>query len=137
MGEPHKVMQTILHSDPERLGNCLAACVASFFGEPLEAVPHFAEWESEVEDSMAWWYMLLGYMAGKGLWVTVLDSLDEARESEIVFVSGPSPRGNFHHQVLYKNGKLWHDPHPSSDGLESISRIEAWRPATHNHTPTE
>lgn len=137
------IEQTILHSDPKRPGNCLAACVATFLGIELKQVPHFVEfgahWNGD-DDRAAWWAMLCGFMAGRGLWVTELDSLDQVTPGEVAFVSGPSPRGAFHHQVLYRDGQLWHDPHPSSIGLLSISAIEVWRSLPEpgfDHTPSQ
>lgn len=36
---------------------------------------------------------------------------------------GPAVRG-FDHAVVVLDGKLWHDPHPSRDGLLSVSAYE-------------
>lgn len=136
------VTQTILHHDPARSGNCLAACVATFLGLSLKQVPHFIEfgqaWGGK-EDRAAWWAMLCGFMAGHGLWLTKLDSLDDAEPGEVVFVAGKSPRGVMH-QVLYRDGVVWHDPHPSRAGLVDVQAIEAWRPlpaAGFDHRPSE
>lgn len=125
----HRVDQTILATDPKRQGNCLAACVASWLGLSLAAVPHF------IEEHDGWWPMLVGYMSGHGLWPLELENLDDADEDEIVFVMGMSPRGVCH-QVLYRDGALWHDPHPSRDGLTDVREIIAWREMRHDHTPT-
>ncbi len=57
------VDQTILASDPKRLGNCLSACVATFLDLPLDEVPHFVELGSDLAgdetDPHAWWWTLL------------------------------------------------------------------------------
>jgi len=82
--------------------------------------------------------MFLGYVAGCGFWPTNIDSLDAAEPDELVFVSGPSPRG-VPHQVLYRNGELWHDPHPSRAGLLSVNENDLFvlRPSPpHDHDPT-
>lgn len=136
------VTQTILASDPKRQGNCVAACVATFLGIELEQVPHFIEfgagWNGK-EDRVAWFAMLCGFMAARGLWITELDSLSDAAAGEVVFVAGPSCRG-VTHQVLYRDGDLWHDPHPSRAGVLEARHVEAWRPlpaAGFDHTPTE
>ena len=150
-GHPMKVDQTILHDDPERHGNCFAACVATAVGKPLSAVPHFVEWgqwlhnekrkDSVDADRKCWWAMFLGYVAALGLFPEVLDSPDDAEPEELVFVSGPSPRGIPHH-VLYRDGRLWHDPHPSKAGILFIDTddvIYVLRPipeAGHDHNPT-
>jgi hypothetical protein len=127
---PTKVDQTIFVTDhPKRLGNCVAACVASALGLRLEQVPHFIEFgiyygdkpdPKDTSSGSAWFAMMAGFFAGHGVWPVTVESVDHAEPGELVFVHGPSPRG-VGHQVLYRDGRLWHDPHPSRDGLLSIS----------------
>lgn len=135
-----RVDQTILATDPERPGNCLSAAVASYLRIPLGRVPHFIEYDAEAttdgtEGGNGWWLMLLGFMAGFGLWPLTLDTPDDGEPGEVLFVAGPSPRGVFH-QVLYRDGALWHDPHPSKDGITEVREVLAWRETLHDHTPT-
>lgn len=131
------VTQTLLHGQSDRPGNCLAACVATFLQRPLEEVPHFIEQGMELGDSEdsgpMWWVMLIGYMAGHGYWPVELDSIDDAEPGEAVFVMGMSPR-DVMHQVIYRDGRLWHDPHPSRAGILDIREVLAWRPVRHDHT---
>lgn len=131
--------QTILASDPKRKGNCLPACVATFLDLPLERVPHFIEcgiaWnEGREDDTVGWWAMFLGFMAGHGWWPVELDSIDSA-PGEVIFVMGMSNRG-VQHQVLYRDGVLWFDPHPSRDGVTDIREVLTFRPAAFDHAPT-
>lgn len=128
-----RVDQTILASDPKRQGNCLAACVATFLGVSLEEVPHFAEYVPD--EPNAWWHALIGFMAGHGYWPVELDDPGDAEPGEWVFVCGPSPRGVFH-QVLYRDGVLHHDPHPSRAGLVAVTEVLVFRPIRHDHQPT-
>lgn len=132
---PRMVDQTILATDPKRLGNCFAACVATYLGVELETVPNFVEFERDTEHSTAWWHAAIGYMAAYGLWAFELANLQEAERGEVVFAAGPSPRG-VHHQVLYLEGQLFHDPHPSRAGLIAVTEVIAWRPRRHDHDPT-
>lgn len=137
------VTQTILHGSGPRPGNCFAACVATFLDLPIEQVPHIVELGIHLngeDDKMAWWALTLGFMAGHGYWPTRLDSLADAEPGEVVFVGGPSPRG-VEHAVLYRDGELWHDPHPSRAGLLSIDEDDliVWRTlpaAGFDHTQT-
>ena len=129
-----KIDQTITVDDPTRQGNCLSACVASLLHLRLDQVPHFAEYEPDTPN--AWWALLVGFMAGRGLAPTELDDPGDAEPGEVVFVAGPSPRGPFWHQVLYRDGVLWHDPHPSRDGLVAVTEVLAWRPVRFDHEPT-
>lgn len=126
-----KVDQTILASDPKRKGNCVSACVATFLGRPLDQVPHFVEISPDT--TVGW--LLVGYMAGHGYWPHQLASPQDADPGEIVFVAGMSERGVLH-QVLYRDGVLWHDPHPSRAGVLDVREVLAWRPVRHDHTPT-
>lgn len=128
------VDQTILAADPARQGNCLAACVATYLALPLEKVPHFGEYDLEDEPG-AWWHLLVGYMAGHGLWPVQLNDPADAEPGEAVFVTGPGPRGVMH-TVIYRDGALWHDPHPSRDGVVAIGAATVWRRVTHDHKPS-
>ncbi|HEY9352759.1 MAG TPA: hypothetical protein VIP28_05890 [Nocardioides sp.] len=139
-----KVDQTIFVTDTKRKGNCVAACVATLLGISLEEVPHFIEFgiaygDSETDKASAghhWWAMMLGFFAGRGLWVTELESVRRGERGEVLLVCGPSPRGVMH-QVLYRDGRLWHDPHPSRAGVLEVREVLAVRPlSSFDHTPT-
>lgn len=135
------VTQTIVQGD-SRPGNCLAACVATYLGRPLSDVPHFVETGAalyahevgEGEDRVAWWAMLIGYMAACGLSPWQLQHVEAGEPGEVLFVAGMSVRGLMH-QVLYRDGVMMHDPHPSRAGLIDIREVLAWRPARHDHSP--
>lgn len=138
--------QTILASDPVRMGNCVSACVATILGLPLEQVPHFVEYglclgdSSEdvggVSNGNAWWAMLLGFLYGHGYDLVELDSVDDAERGEHLLVAGMSSRGVLH-QVVYRDGGLWHDPHPSRDGVLDVQEVLALRPlGGFDHSPT-
>jgi hypothetical protein len=128
------VDQTILATDPNRQGNCLSACIATYLDVPLDQVPHFAEYLPDEGD--AWWHLFIGFMAGRGLWPVQLDDPHDALPGEVTFVCGPSERGVLH-QVLYRDGVLFHDPHPSRAGLLGVTEVLVWRPIRHDHEPTE
>lgn len=133
-----RIDQTIFATDPTRQGNCLSACVASWLERPLDQVPHFVELGVQAhgeEDTVYWWAMFIGYMAGHGYWPVQLETPEAAEPGEIVFVMGMSPRGVCH-QVLYRDGELWHDPHPSRAGIVDVREVLAFRPVRHDHAPT-
>ncbi len=126
-------------------GNCVAACVASILGVPLDRVPHFIEFGvqfgdsedvKEVSHGSNWWAMMLGFLAGRGLWVVELDKVTDADPDEFVLVAGMSPRGVMH-QVVYREGRLWHDPHPSRAGVLDVREVLAVRALPgFDHEPT-
>lgn len=99
-------------------GNCQQAAVASIFELPLDAVPHFCEghrddWQDGFDD----------WLAKRGLQLLTLDA-KACREFGFVprgyhIIAGKSPRGDFQHAVVGKDGVMVHDPHPAGDGLET------------------
>lgn len=129
------VDQTIFVGD-ERKGNCVAACVATITGLPLDRVPHFIEFgiaygDSDDVDAVSsgnnWWAMMLGFLAARGLWVVELDKVTDADRYDLLLVAGMSPRSVLH-QVIYREGRLWHDPHPSRAGVLDVREVLAVRP---------
>lgn len=144
--EIDQIDQTIFADDPKRKGNCVAACVATVLGVPLDRVPHFIEFGiaygdsddvAEVSHGNNWWAMMLGFLAGHGLWVVELDEVTDAEGGEFVLVAGMSPRGVVH-QVVYRAGRLWHDPHPSRAGVLDVREVLAIRPLPgFDHAPAE
>lgn len=140
-----RVDQTILASDPKRKGNCVAACIASLLDVPLDQVPHFVEYGihygdddvDKVSNGNAWWAMMLGYLAARGYWPVELEKVTDAEPGEFLLVAGMSTRGALH-QVIYRDGQLWHDPHPSRDGVLDVQEVLALRSLPgFDHTPTE
>jgi hypothetical protein len=142
------VDQTIFVHDPQRPGNCFAACIATVLDLELHQVPHFIEYGITFGDAKDphtassgshWWAMFLGFMAGRGLWVLELDSEVDAAPGELVLVAGMSPRGVVH-QVIYRDGQLWHDPHPSRAGVLDIREVLTVRSIDEtgfDHQPTD
>ncbi|NHA02006.1 hypothetical protein G5V59_26820 [Nocardioides sp. W3-2-3] len=136
--------QTIFAGDPTRKGNCVAACIATVVGAQAQRGPPLHRggsraWVMPTKESgsgNAWWAMMLGFLAGRGLWAYELDSPADAEPGELVLVAGPSPRGVLH-QVIFRDGELWHDPHPSRDGVLDVVEVLAVRPLSgFDHAPT-
>lgn len=119
------VTQTRLH-DPENgvHGNCVAACLASVTGAPIETFDHIIDapnWWHEFEKS----WMAHGYLA-------LSLAADDGRPSGLHLASGPSPRG-IRHQCVYRDGELLHDPHPSRAGLVEVDTwivLVPWKACT-------
>lgn len=104
------VTQTILYqTDSVVLGNCLQAAVASIYELPIDAVPHFVQFEK-------WGKALDLYVAGRGFGLTKL-SAPEVPMGVPVLAFGTSPRGEWGHSVVWLDGAIAHDPHPSRAGL--------------------
>lgn len=110
----------------EERGNCYSACVASILGLPLENVPNFCA----IDDD---WFVKANEWLHENCGVVVLsfsgeDPLvnhqQEYGESVVYIATGRSPRGDWHHSVLWKNGCVLHDPHPSRAGI--VGRPIEW-----------
>lgn len=116
------------------VGDCWRACIASMLGRPRADVPHFvARPETEfdwLEQTQHW----LRAEYGQELHYVMAKFPVEKSCSQYVIIVGRSPRG-LGHAVLASaaTGELVHDPHPSRDGLESITGVfvlsEPWETA--------
>jgi hypothetical protein len=126
-------------------GNCYAAAVASFLDLPIGEVPN-VETFFHMEGGY-WQDVMLTFLNSKG-WDLCSDDrfrvfhdgtfgLEQGKRAEWLhdlrnkyyLVTGRSLRG-FAHICIYKRGKLFHDPHPSRDGLvteeyfQSLEKVE-------------
>ena len=111
------VTQDIFYNDPQgRKGNCFQAAIASIVEKPLNEVPHFAAIEDDT-----WWEQTLKFLNDNGYDVfhCEIAELPHVKDN-LVLVVGKSQRG-VNHSVIYKNGSLAHDPHPSKTGVTDIS----------------
>ena len=101
------------------IGNCYATCIASILGLPVEFVPNFCAKEDWYSISQKW----LGERGLMSICFTFDPFESEAYSHGISIASGPAIRGH-EHAVLWKNGKLFHDPHPSGAGLIKATNWE-------------
>jgi len=102
-----------------KTGNCFPACVASILQLKLSEVP---DWCTTEGDN---WFLAFRKWCQetRGLYPVML-LLDEKTSVKDLFpgftlIGGNGPRG-LKHEVIYLHGKLFHDPHPSRAGLETI-----------------
>jgi len=97
-------------------GNCFAACVASLLGLSIEDVPCFnvpgKNWLRLFEEWLKPRGLVPLIMWGKGGGI-IPDGVH-------YLAGGKSPRG-IPHSVIYYEGEMVHDPHPSRAGLVEIS----------------
>jgi hypothetical protein len=107
------VTQTILAGNPDGIpGNCVQAAVASLLDMDLGDVPHFAV--------IGGWLEWLCTWAALNGWLILRHN--PGYRARMAIASGPSPRGVQHAVVMLDGGIAW-DPHPSRDGLVSVSDI--------------
>lgn len=109
MSEPRRIDQTVLGAK----GNCHSACIAMLLGLSIDDVPNF-------NDSADYNGALQAFLRDRGYtMLTFPISATELRvfQKGFAIIGGMSPRGHLH-AVLYKDGELWHDPHPERGGVE-------------------
>lgn len=118
----NKVLQTRLHKGMEvkDRGNCYPAIIASFLNkQSAEEVIQIQELYDE-----NWEVILRDWLRKEGWYLMELQ--DHLYSDEYYIVSGRSSRGVYH-CCIYQNGKIFHDPHPSQEGLlteESFSILK-------------
>lgn len=114
------VEQTKLHSENQN-GNCLAASLSSILEISLSDVPEFENMGEE------WWPKMMRWLESLGLYM--IQWREEVVLPGYYLVMGVSPRNkSINHQVVFRNGKLVHDPHPSKAGVSEIKQIMALLP---------
>lgn len=111
-----KVYQT-LFSERGEIGNCLQACLATITEIPLEQVPHFAAMEGLID-----WQKAVKEWAAVNNWLVYEHhGIIVSSQDQIGIATGVSPRDKaLNHAVVYVNGKIWHDPSPSNQGIGAI-----------------
>lgn len=108
MTEPQRIDQTVF--GPK--GNCQSACLAMLLGLPLSEVPNFNDY-ADYNGAMQEFLAHRGYTI---LTFPITDVELRAFQKGFAIVGGMSPRGRLH-AVLFRDGELWHDPHPDRGGV--------------------
>ena len=108
LGEPRRVDQAVVGVGHPR-GDCLRACLASLSGLPLEAVIDTTDPTLE----NAWMRHLEVWADERGF---ALESHETPPEGWSI-MAGTTSRGPDLHAVIGFDGEVWHDPHPSREGL--------------------
>jgi len=107
------VMQTIFGdgSNGDTPGNCLQAALATIFRIDLDTVPHFMEF------GVDWFEQLQSWLRESfDMYALSFEYDDRLHVEGYYLLTGKTERGLMH-TVVYKDGKLMHDPHPDSNGL--------------------
>lgn len=143
--------------DPERIdqtelgagGNCYGACLAMLLRVPLSEVPSFNRLSNDLpgrRELEVSWIIRQGWIVWGAWSPEVVMQQDGVINLRLHFgnrmrathfpwppalgfyiASGVSPR-NIRHSVVYKNGALWHDPHPDKAGLVVMDYVDFLRP---------
>lgn len=111
-------------------GNCMMACYANMLGLEQEHCPPLEELMDTKEPRGFWWdvvhfwYNKLGYFI-----ISTNDEQEAIRYTcdphGLYFAVGGTKRSDSPlHEVIYKEGKLFYDPHPEGEGLTFVTIYE-------------
>lgn len=123
----------------QRPNGCWAACVATITGISLDELDQnipadasedwFWEHKTELHNDMVQKLRACGWR---------LDCTYRDAPRGFAIASGKSPRlDTVQHACVYLDGDLWHDPHPSRAGLESVESFEILIPLAKNGYPID
>ena len=120
MAEPKRIMQTEFGEN----GNCQSACLAMMLGLDLSEVPNFTALGNGVGYVCA--KLQQQWLLERGLYIWTIvphQGLPWPLPYGYYIAGGPSPRG-IHHAVIFKDGALWHDPHPDGGGIDPVTDLD-------------
>ena len=116
-------------------GNCRAAAMASIFEVPLEAVPNF---DAEVEEG--WNVRLWEWWLERGILLEELGHGDPLDDAYGYTVANGTDQNGHAHSVVYRGGKLAHDPNERNGRrglaevasqwvlvLADVGKLERWK----------
>lgn len=110
--------QTIFVATNEKArGNCMSACIASILDLPLDQVIDTTS--DEVRDA-GFWEPIHDWLEDRGFEMHYVTHGSPMLVNQYSIGTGKSPRGNFNHAVVCKNGVMVFDPHPSDDGVVKL-----------------
>lgn len=119
-----KLIQTRLHTSmkKEERGNCFPTVIACIMDmNSPEDVIQIQEYYKEEREDDNWVVILTQWLTDKGYEWGSLNG--HQSDGSYYLVTGKTKRGVVH-ICIYKDGKLYHDPHPSGKGLETIMHYE-------------
>ena len=115
-----KLKQTRLHNPPESIGNCLPTVIACFLD--LNSPEDVIQIQEKYKDKN-WNIELYNWLREKGWnWEKIQG---HRFDNTYYAVTGQTVRGSSH-ICIYKNGEIYHDPHPSQSGLITESIFESF-----------
>jgi len=116
-------MQTVLSNKEGTVhGNCFWTCIASVTHIPLS---EFEDYQNEKNWFPLLWDKLIKYEFEYHGGINNLEKILDYKKGidGYYVVDGESPRGFVRgHSVVFKDGKMVHDPHPENLGLSKIWR---------------
>ena len=122
------IIQTKISSEDGSInGNCFRTCIASILEIDVDSIPAFEDMEGG-----QWQIPFMNFLSDNGCEFEGTGRFNNEFHKNLfenyegvdgyIITNGTSPRAwvTRGHSVLYKNGKLVHDPHPSGEGLVEL-----------------
>lgn len=104
-------------------GNCIVACYANVLLLNIKDCPAFEEL-FDCKPNGFWFECINLWFREIGYELKICQEEEEIPDNiEYYFAYGPTLRGVMH-QVIYKSGKLFFDPHPSNAGILTEAGFE-------------
>ena len=109
-------------------GNCLAACIASLLDLPrAEDVPELVDPRDD-PSGRSWRLQIEDWLRERGLGLVSIDALDVppviVHPTDLHYMAwGRSARAHARHSVIYRDGRMVHDPHPDRTGLVNVDEF--------------
>jgi hypothetical protein len=98
------------------VGNCFEACLSSITHLPIEPIPSYK--------GEGWFDKCNKYLAKHGLVLVMygpkIFEVYKNLADLYCIAGGKSPRFNCNHAVVFRKGKMVHDPHPDNTGISDI-----------------
>ena len=121
-----------MEQDQQRIdpvhGDCFATCVACLLDLPRSDVPNFME-----KPGPEWWVDLQDWLSTRGLWCEAHSG--KGSQGQITdnppgywIASGKSPRGAYHHAVIFHGNTLAHDPIRAAMVIVDASALRPQKP---------
>jgi hypothetical protein len=98
-------------------GNCLSACISTITGIKINKLPKidlYDGWLRRYNSGLKYHGYVLLYDKSC--------NISAYLDGGCYICAGKTKRGT-HHAVVFKNGKMIHDPHPDGTGLQGISEM--------------
>lgn len=91
-------------------GNCFEACVASLLEVEVSELPNLS-----LHGNDSWFDAMQGWLVARG-WYAIAVEFDGKAFDPVCIAVGDSPRGNHKHAILWRRGRIVHDPYPVRPG---------------------
>lgn len=93
-------------------GSCFATCIAAILDLELSHVPNFVAFGRG-----RWMDALILWARARRVHFRIIHDAKKVPKRGLYIASGKSPRRPLRHAVIYRAGKLVHDPYPGGEGL--------------------